>query len=60
MAGFFSKKQYIGREQVGNKIVEELIPKVFNLRDVLQLIIDRFYQNPFPQQTNYNKQEVHL
>ena len=39
-----------GRKRIGNEVIERAVSGVLNLCDVLQLIIDRFYQNPFSQQ----------
>ena len=52
MAGFFFKEA-IGRysgERVGNKVIERAVSGGLNPGDVLQLVIDRFYQGSFPQQ----------
>ena len=51
MAFFF--KEAIGRysgERVGNKVIERAVSGGLNPGDVLQLVIDRFYQGSFPQQ----------
>ncbi len=45
MAGFFSKKQYASMvDRIGYEVIEGMLAGVFNLGDVLQLVIDYFHQ----------------
>ena len=52
MAGFFSKKVVCsnGGDRIGNEVIEGAVLGIFNLCDVLQLVIDCFYQSSLSQQ----------
>ena len=52
MAGFFSKKQYaaMAESELAMKLLKERCLELFNLCDILQLVIDRFCQSAFSQQ----------